>query len=209
MIAACQPQANNVQAGEGAFYLRLGEELYHVPFEFKPLVTEYASDALKSELAKGRGTQKNPIDSELFSFQPYTPEGGQGIAPVARIKSKRFWGEGEGNQSWPGPSASIISFTVEAISADLNDPGSDFREYNFLATTTYDDGVVQKSPLKCRGHDLYGQDPQLGLYNCRMYIRFSESALLTIRIDPGRDFTKIERDFRASFEAAGDMNMEQ
>lgn len=73
MLAACQQQASNVQAGEGAFYLRLGEELYHVPFEFKPLVTKYASDALKSELAKGRGTRKNPIDSELFSFQPYTP----------------------------------------------------------------------------------------------------------------------------------------
>lgn len=209
MLAACQPQTNNVEPGEGAFYLRLGGTLYRVPFKLKPLITEYHPDALKSELAKGRGTRTNPIDSELFSFRPYTLESGQGIAPVARIKSKRFWGEGKGSQAWPKANASIESFAVEATGADLNDPGSDFRRYNFLVTTTYDDGTLQESPLRCRGHDLYGQDPQWGLSNCRMYVRLSESARLSLRIEPGRDFEKIERDFRASFDAVRDMNMEQ
>jgi len=210
MLVACHSPANNVEADEGAFYLRLGGDLYRVPFEFKPLVTEYPSDALESELAKGRGTQADPIDSELFSFRPYPRTDSQRRVPVARILASRNWSNKTKDADWPSPGASIESFELEFISAGFNDPGSDFREYSFSATTKFDDGIVQQSPFKCRGHDRYGEGPQWeALSGCGINIRLSESARLSLRIQPGHDFEKIERDFRASFAAARCMKLEQ
>lgn len=206
MVAGCEPQASNLETDKQVIFVRLGGEIYRVPFEFKPLLTEYTSNAVRAEVAKGRGTQANPIDSELFSFRPYPRTDSQKRVPVARIIAPRNSPDEAKKANWPSPGASIESFELEFVSSGFDDPASDFREYGFSATTKFDDGTVQQSPLECRGHDRYGQDPQWGaLSGCGINIRLSENARLSLRIQPGHDFEKIERDFRASFAATRDM----
>lgn len=193
LVSSCSGETENENLKE-RFAFRVSEQVYSVPFEYKPYAGNLIAGDLHDLQRRGVGVAGNPFEAQQISFRTNGEERA-GVSSLSMqiygLKSSELT-ERQMAREVDVESVKAISVT-EPIPGD-DDPNSVYRLYEVSADFELADGRFKSVPFDCQGGDGFGEVIGETIFGCYLGLVVDKNTGLLLRLGPYEDPGLIKED---------------